>query len=87
MTPEVSARREEVCQLLRQHPFRPFRVHLTDGRAFDVPQPFWSTGSSDFFGVGIAEGDKPDFPDYWEDVEWDRIAQVELLPALNGVTA
>lgn len=32
-------RPEDIRQLLRQRVFVPFRLHLTDGRSFDVPHP------------------------------------------------
>lgn len=30
---------EDVAKVLRAQPFRPFRVHLADGRHYDVPRP------------------------------------------------
>ncbi|MGD0898147.1 MAG: hypothetical protein ABR915_09955 [Thermoguttaceae bacterium] len=32
-------RAEEFVQLLRRAPFVPFRIHLTDGKAFDIRHP------------------------------------------------
>lgn len=32
-------RSDELGQLLRAQPFRPFRIHLADGRAFAVQHP------------------------------------------------
>jgi hypothetical protein len=31
--------RERLFDLLRHRPFRPFRLHLTDGRRFDIVYP------------------------------------------------
>ncbi len=30
---------EQLRQSLRAAPFQPFRIHLADGRSFDVPHP------------------------------------------------
>jgi hypothetical protein len=37
----------EILRMLRQQPFLPFRLHLADGRTFDVRHP-------DFCMIGVA---------------------------------
>jgi len=32
-------RPEDILELLRKHPFEPFRIHLSDGVAYDVRHP------------------------------------------------
>ena len=32
-------RPEDILEMLRKHPFEPFRIHLSDGVAFDVRHP------------------------------------------------
>lgn len=31
--------RDDLLQVLRQRPFRPFRIHLTDGTTYEVRHP------------------------------------------------
>ena len=45
--------------LLKQQPFRPFRIVMSSGQAYDVrhPEMAWLTGANIFVGVGeIDEG-------------------------------
>jgi hypothetical protein len=82
MSPEIVARREELRRLLRQRPFQPFRVHVTDGRTFDITHPDWNMVMNRALTIGLPEaGDKPEYPHRLLDVGWDMIAQVEMLPA------
>ena len=30
---------DDVLRLVRQQPFRPFRIHMTDGATFDIRRP------------------------------------------------
>ena len=43
---------EDLRTALRQQPFVPFRLHLTDGRSFDVPHPEFLT----LIGIAVKQG-------------------------------
>ena len=47
--------------LLRQQPFRPFRVVMSSGEAYEVrhPEMAWVTHNDIFVGVNLAEGGLP----------------------------
>jgi len=73
---------EELLRRLRQRPFQPFRVHLTDGRVYDVRYPDMNIVGTTFFMVGIPEPGEPDpFADHMEMIDLPSIRQVEPLPA------
>jgi hypothetical protein len=53
--------RDQLQTLLRQRPFQPFRVHLTDGRSYDVPYRGMTLLADTFINIGIpiTEGPHP----------------------------
>jgi hypothetical protein len=75
---------ERLLELLRQRPFQPFRVHLTDGRVFDVRYPDMNIVGTTWLTIGIPEPNEPDpFAQRFVDVDLPLIRQVELLPAAS----
>jgi hypothetical protein len=71
-------RSEELKHLLRQRAFHLFRVHLTDGRTFDIEYPDMNLVGETFFVIGIPEPNVPDpFGDDWELVEMSDIQRVD----------
>ena len=81
-------RSEELKQLLRQRPFRPFRVLLTDGRAFDIHYPEINLVGETFFVIGIPEPNVPDpFGDGWVMVEMTDIQRIEPGLSPSATTA
>ena len=51
---------EDLLRHLRQRPFRPFRVHLADGRTFDIRFPEINMVGKAFFDIGIPVPEDPD---------------------------
>jgi hypothetical protein len=79
---KVMERREEIRQLLRQRPFQPFRVRLSDGRTFDIHDPHMNMVTPWFFTIGIPEvGVGDPYPEHLERVDWPLIQTVEMLPS------
>lgn len=79
-------RSEELRQLLRQRPFQPFRVHLADGRVFDVPRSDMTLVGETFFVIGYPEVNVPDpFADDWVILEMADIQRIE--PGLAATAA
>jgi hypothetical protein len=77
---------DELLRLLRKRPFEPFRVHLTDGRVFDIRYPEMNLVGMTFFDIGVPEqGVEDPFADYAVNVPLDRISRIEPLRAKESV--
>jgi len=53
-------RPDDIHRLLRRRPFRPFRLHLTDGTAYDVPHPEQAVVARSTVGIGLLSANGPD---------------------------
>jgi hypothetical protein len=74
----------ELYDLLHKRPFQPFRIHVKDGRVYDIRFPEMNMVGVTWVHIGIlAPGDTdPDpFPDYTEKIPLSWITKVEPLPA------
>jgi hypothetical protein len=69
--------------LLRQRPFQPFRVHLADGRTFDIKQPWLNLVTDLRFVIGVPAPNDPNptIAEHAVRVAWPDIARVEPLTA------
>lgn len=70
----------DVRRLLDQRPFRPFRVHLTDGRYFDVRYSKINFAGQTHFDIGIPASDHSD-PVYksFVSVGWEYVERLEPM--------
>lgn len=81
-------RSEELKHLLRQRPFQPFRVHLTNGKMLDVVCPEINLVGEGFAIIGITDPKNPDpYSDDFELVLMNEIQRVEPDTTPNGMTA
>jgi hypothetical protein len=73
--------RAEMQRLLRQRPFQPFRVYVSDGRKYDVRYPDMNLLAESYINIGIPDetGPRP-LCDHTEYVRLDRIVRTEPLP-------
>ena len=55
-------RPEDILEMLRKHPFEPFRIHLSDGVAFDVRHPDMAIVQRSKVIVAIPGPEGPDGP-------------------------
>jgi hypothetical protein len=71
--------RDELRRLLRAQPFKPFRIHLTDGRNLDVVGPEWMlvTRTTSYVGTPGLSGDGELLA--W--IENDHITHIETFDA------
>lgn len=78
--------RDELQRLLRQKPFQPFRIHVKDGRVYEV---HWRMNllTDSFIKIGIPDDTRPEFCDHAEFVWLKDIARVELLSTTPPVTS
>jgi hypothetical protein len=74
--------RETLRQWLKREPFQPFRVHLVNGKTYDIHYPRMNLLAHTFIKIGIPADDlpKPFVCDYTEYVRLDQITHLELLP-------
>lgn len=71
----------EIFGYLRQQPFRPFRLHLTDGTAFEVRHPEMAFASMTHVIVATMRGPH-DIPAETVMIAPEHVTRIELL---NGV--
>ena len=77
--------RETLREWLKRQPFQPFRVHLTDGRTFDVRYPRMNLLAQTFIKIGIPEPNSTD-PFICDYTEYVRLDQIERLEPLVSAT-
>jgi hypothetical protein len=73
---------EELRNLIRARPFVPFRLHVTDGRTFEVRHPDSLLTMARVAVVGVYNGDSS-FPDRSETIALIHIVSVEPLAAAS----
>jgi hypothetical protein len=75
--------------LLHKKPFEPFRLHLTDGRVFDVRYPDMNMVGVTWIRVGVLAPDETDpdpFPDHTVKIPLSLIREVEPIRDGSSVT-
>jgi hypothetical protein len=74
----TAMRREELIEAIRAAPFRPFRLFLSDGRAFEIrhPEVLMVARHSATVGIQDSGGAEPASQSY---PQIDRFALVDLL--------
>jgi hypothetical protein len=73
-------RPEDLYRILHQQPFQPVRVHLTDGRFYDIRYPYQAVVGKTFFHIGIAVPDLPEgIYDHVEFIDPADITRLEPL--------
>jgi hypothetical protein len=75
-------RREDIRELTRAVPFRPFRIFISTGETFDIRHPdmIWPTNGAVHIGIP-APGGPVDAPDAGRMVSLYHIQKIETLPA------
>jgi hypothetical protein len=81
--------RETLREWLKRQPFQPFRVHVSDGRTFDIRLPRTNLLAQSFIKIGIPEPDSTDplSCDYTEYVPLAQITRLEPLSAVSSIQA
>jgi len=79
-------RRDELIEALRASPFRPFRLHVSDGAAFDIhhPEILMVFRASAIVGVPVEQSDtngSTDYPDLerYSSIDLRHITRIEEL--------
>jgi hypothetical protein len=77
--------REMLREWLKRQPFQPFRVHLTDGRTFEVRYPRNNLLAQTFINIGIPDPESTD-PESCDHTEHILLGQIARLEPLSGVS-
>ena len=68
----------DIRDLVHQSPFKPFRLHLADGKDMNVPHPDFALVSADY--VVVASELPGGVPGGINLVPYEHIVRVEMLP-------
>lgn len=71
----------EIKAFADQQPFKPFRIHLSDGRAFDIRHPDFIWVLKTRVEIGLADDPNSSVPDRAEHCSLLHIVSVEELQA------
>ncbi|HXG10598.1 MAG TPA: hypothetical protein VNK04_12625 [Gemmataceae bacterium] len=77
--------REQLYDLLHRRPFQPFRVHLKDGRVFEIHYPEINLLGQSFIEIGIPEPDNPD--PFAERTVFVLLSQIQQVEPLSGAAS
>lgn len=77
--------RETLREWLKREPFQPFRVHVADGRSYDVRHPRTNLLAQTFIKIGIPE---PGSTDPWscDHTEYVALAEITRVEPLSAVS-
>jgi hypothetical protein len=72
----------ELYHLLGRKPFQPVRVHLKDGRSYDIPTRRLAIVGVTDLDIGLqAPGEAPGIMSWFVTVQLDEISSIEPLPS------
>jgi hypothetical protein len=81
-------RTADMNELLRRQPFRPFRIHLSNGTSYDIQHPELAVVGRTTMFIGIPAPDMPTATyDHFAIVTLLHINNVEPLPATPSSTS
>jgi hypothetical protein len=78
----------DLYRILHQEPFQPVRVHLTDGRSYDISHPYQAVVGKTYFHIGIPAPDLPegiyDYIEYLDPADVVRVDPLETMASPVG---
>jgi hypothetical protein len=75
-------RPDDINKVLRRQPFQPFRVHLSNGQAFDIRHPELAVVGRSTMFIGLPAPDLPPSTyDFFEIIALMHINRLEPLPS------
>jgi hypothetical protein len=77
-------RPEDILELLRTHPFEPFRIHLTDGATYEIRHPDMVIVQRSKVIVGVPGPQGPDGP--MERTVNRALVHITRTELVNGAT-
>lgn len=73
--------RSDLLARVRQKPFRPFRLIVSEGGAYDVRHPDWIIVSRDAATIGVAADPAQDYSDSTVMIDLLHVVRLEPLEA------
>ena len=70
-------RPEDIRDLLNREPFKPFQIHLSDGRSFEIRHPEFVMVLRNRLDIGLAKEPGSEFPDRTEHCSLLHIVSIE----------
>jgi hypothetical protein len=69
---------------MREHPFRPFRLTLSDGRAFDVPNHDFALVKRNTIEIGVDMRDSNSYAQKYVECAILHITSIEDIPTTTA---
>lgn len=80
-------RPDDINRVLRRQPFQPFRIHLSNGQAFDIRHPELAIVGRSTMVIGLPAPDLPPSTyDFFEIIALMHINRLEPLPTVSTAT-
>jgi hypothetical protein len=73
-------RAEDLMQLLRRRPFNPLRIHLTDGKTYDIRHPDMALVLRQYVDIGVRPDPESGVLESVERCSLLHVVRVEELP-------
>ena len=80
-------RPQDLLEMLHTRPFRPFRIHMTDGRAYDIVHPEAVLVLRSRAVVGLRPDPETGVPDRSEEIALLHIVRTSEIPAVGTEAA
>ena len=79
-------RPDDIRRLLRTQPFQPFRIHLSDGKAFDVRHPELAMVGRSIVAIGVPSSGEDELVfDHLVHCALIHITRTELIDGIPSV--
>ncbi len=72
---------QEIRKYLAMKPFRPFRLHVTDGSSYEVPDPMYIHVDLLNVTVGVGRDEETGLPQRSDLIAPNCVSRIEPLPA------
>lgn len=74
----------EILDAIRQRPFEPFRLHLSDGSAFEVRSPELCMVGTTSITIGLTKAAGEELYERTVKLDVYHVTRIEPLPALSA---
>ena len=72
---------QEIRKYVAARPFRPFRLHVTDGSSYEVPDPLFIHVDLLHVSVGVGQDEETGLPKRSDLIAPNCVSRIEPLPA------
>ncbi len=78
-------RPDDILRLLHTQPFQPFRLHLSDGKAFDIRHPELAMVGRSIVAIGVRSSDEDEL--VFDHLVQCALAHITRTEPINGITS